>query len=514
MKTTINNKKLKISAQNISLENVRSDILVIGLFEGESPSRYRQLDQKLRGEISSAIKSKEFRGEFKQIFSISTFGIMNIKKVLLIGLGKENDFDKEKLRKLGGYISKSIRGLGYTSYATDLPNNLKIESDASAQAFSEGALLGLYKFSKFKSKISEKEKENELKKITIIGKNAHKANYGIQRAIIISEAVNYSRDLINMPGSILTATKLAEEAVKVGKANRIKIQVFGKNKIKKLGMGGLLGINRGSKEEPRFIVMDYKPSKIKDIIALVGKGITFDSGGLYIKTYPYMDNMQMDKAGACIIIGLIQAAAKLKLPYRIVGCIPSTDNMPGGDAVKPGDVVTAYNKKTIEIAHTDAEGRVILADGLSYAEKNFKPSAIIDLATLTGAAVAVTGYEAAPIIGNDDELVERIKFSGYETFERVWQLPLWEEFKDNVKSDIADVRNSSGAVAGPGTINGAVFLSNFVEETPWAHIDIAGVDIIPAEKDYIPKGGTAFGLRLILNMIENWKPLKKKKQKD
>jgi leucyl aminopeptidase len=275
-------------------------------------------------------------------------------------------------------------------------------------------------------------------------------------------------------------------------------------------MGCILGVARGSSEEPKLVIMEYLGGtkgnpKGKKKIAVVGKGITFDSGGINLKPTGYIENMKDDKAGAAVVLGLMKILPKLGVKHHVIGVMPLTENMPGQSAQKPGDILTAYNKKTIEVVNTDAEGRLILADALSYVEKNYKPDAIIDLATLTGACIVALGYFAAGMLGTDEALIKKITLTGEKTGERVWELPFWDDYRELVKGDIADVNNSiKGAKYTPGTITGAAFISNFVEKTPWVHLDIAGPAWLESDSDYVPRGGTGYGVRLLSQLLVDW----------
>jgi len=493
--------KVKIRAKTGSVKTLKADMLIVGAFEDGLTPDANSLDKIMKGDITNMIKNKEFKPEFKETKLFRTGG--NIKNVLLVGLGKKKELDIDKLRKASASIAKDIRDDRVRNFVTTLHNaDLKATSQEKTRAVVEGILLGLYKFEKYKK--PDKDDTN-IDSVELLCNNVNDVKRGIEVGTIISNAVNYSRDITNEPGSIMTPTKLAEEAKKMGKANKLKVKVFGKNEIKKMGMGGLLGVSRGSREEPRFIVLEYK-TKSKKRVAIVGKGVTFDSGGLDIKSSESMLDMKGDKAGACTVLGVMQAVAKLKAPINVVAFIPATENMPGSSALKPGDIIRSYDKKTIEITHTDAEGRLILADALSYAERNYKLDAIIDLATLTGSSISALGYDVAPLIGTDEKLIKRIYDVGQKTSEKVWQLPLWEEYKDVTKSDVADVKNlSMSGDYKPGAIYAAAFLEKFIEKIPWAHIDLGGAGLPNEERDYIPKGISGFGVRLITQLLLEWK---------
>jgi len=312
-----------------------------------------------------------------------------------------------------------------------------------------------------------------------------------------------TRDLMHHPSNTPTPTFLANAAQTMARKHKITCKVLEKKDMEKLKMGSLLGVARGSHEPPKFIVMEYKGGKAKDKpVVIVGKGVTFDTGGISLKPGAGMDEMKFDMSGGAVTIGTLQAAASLKLKVNVVGLVPLTENMPGGSAIKPGDILTASNGKTIEVLNTDAEGRLILADALVYAQR-YKPKALIDLATLTGAVIMALGHQAAAAVGTDSKLIQKLIASGDVTGERLWQLPLYEEFEKAIKSDIADLKNITSKGVGAGTITGAAFLKPFTGDFPWVHLDIAGTAWTSNEKPYVPKGGSAYGVRLLIDYLKN-----------
>jgi leucyl aminopeptidase len=308
--------------------------------------------------------------------------------------------------------------------------------------------------------------------------------------------------MVNAPGSDLTPTALAEQAKAMCRENGIKCSVYGPARIRRMNMGALWGVAKGSREEPRFVVMEYEPSgRSRGTLAVCGKGVTFDSGGISIKPGSGMDEMKMDMSGAAATVGILRSAAALKLPVRVVGLIAATENMPDGLAVKPGDVLTARSGKTIEVLNTDAEGRLILADALDYAH-TFKPDAIVDLATLTGAVIVALGHQATGVMATSADLVDRLKQAGDYTGERVWELPLWSEYEEAIKGKIADINNTGGRAA--GSIAGGMFLKHFARDVPWAHLDIAGTAWTDKGKPYSPGGATGVGVRLVTRLLREW----------
>ncbi len=317
------------------------------------------------------------------------------------------------------------------------------------------------------------------------------------------DATSLARDLENAPANEIYPETLARITRRLARRYGFRVSVFNSQKIKQLGMGGLLAVSQGSSKPPRFIILEYGQKKT-DTIILVGKGITFDSGGISLKPSSGMAEMKMDMSGAAAVIGVFEACARLRLNIHLIGLIPATENMPGSRALKPGDIIRHYNGTTTEVDNTDAEGRLILADALAYAS-SFKPDAIIDLATLTGACVVALGHHATGMMGTNEELMTRLTIAGEKTYERVWRLPLFEEYEKHIKSEIADVKNTGGRWA--GAITAGCFLKKFAGDYPWVHLDIAGTAMLEEPLDYIPKGGTGVGVRLLTEMLRHWKRL-------
>ncbi len=488
-----------------SYPEVKSDVLILGCFEDDPltpPIRYYDEVGRLGGLIAKAIQKKQFVGEFKQIKTFALNGKPD--HLLLVGLGKRAVWSLERLRKVAGVSAKAARQLGATA-TTSLHQFGPGTPLESAKAATVGSLLGLYQFTKYKTR--ELDRIKTLEHMTLLDTERQKAELvrGMNEAIILADSVAAARDLVNTPAADLTPKNLANEAKRILKNVGCSVDIWDRKAIEKRGMHALLGVSRGSDQEPQFIVIEYGPRKQKPIV-LAGKGVTFDSGGLNIKTpYQSMLDMKTDMAGAAAVIGAIRAAALLKVQHRIIGVIPATENMINGHAQKPGDVVKAANGKTIEILNTDAEGRLILADAISYAE-TLQPQAIIDLATLTGACMIALGYANAGLFTKHDELAQRILAAAASSGELAWRMPLTEEYNDTIKSDIADMRNiSKDGYA--GAIVGAVFLQQFVEKVPFAHIDIAGPSSLPDEREYQLKGGTGFGVRLLVELIQNWQTM-------
>ena len=411
--------------------------------------------------------------------------------IYIVFTAKVNDYKaKQTSRKLASKLVEKANELKITEITLS-------SQVATTIDFIEGLLLSDYQFLKY---LTEK-KENTLKKISVLAKVSAKE---LEEIVNLSEATNFAKDLVNEPVSFLNATQLGEEAKKIAKIAGFKIEVFGKSKIETLKMGGLLAVNKGSIDEPTFSILEWKPSKAKNAtpIISVGKGVVYDTGGLSLKPTPNsMDTMKCDMGGAAAVIGAFYAIAKNKLPYHVIGLIPATDNRPGGNAYAPGDIITMHNKKTVEVLNTDAEGRMLLADALSYAQK-YKPELVLDVATLTGAAASAIGHYGVVAMGNADEkIMNKLKESGNNVYERIVEFPFWEEYNEQLKSNIADMTNLGNGMG--GAITAGKFLEKFTDY-PYIHLDIAGPAFIKKSVDYISQGGTGVGVRLFYDFIKNY----------
>lgn len=483
------------------------ELLVLGIFEDEEVEGLaEQIDKVLNQEITKILKAKEFEGKPKQTSLLHTHGRIGIRRILLVGLGKREEFNLEVARIASGKAAQITRELGVKSYATTIIGDYeRLSLSRVVESIVEGCELALYQFDRYKTKDEEGKKEiDELIVFAESLESIGEVERSISTAQIIDRGVSLARDIANTPSSDATPSNIAEEAKKISKENRIKCTILEAKDIEKLGMGGIINVARGSQQPPRLVIMEYKGEEEARPIVLVGKGITFDSGGISIKQSLKMEEMKYDKSGAATVIAVMQTVAQLQLPLNIIGITPLTENLPSGSAYKPGDILRIYNKKTVEVISTDAEGRLIMADALAYASK-YKPQATIDLATLTGACVIALGGVATGLLSNNDDLKRRVKEAGEVTGERVWELPLWKEYEEQLKSEVADMKNVGGRPA--GVITAALFLSNFVDY-PWVHLDIAGTAWTQEgspEKSYIPKGATGVGVRLIIEVLRSWK---------
>lgn len=496
--------ELKVLRKNII--GHKTECLIIGRFEGRSENPIiKELDAALGGVILSAIKSGDFKGKFGQTSLFYSSGQLSAERVFLVGLGSRREFNLEKLREVSGSSAAEMKKIGARVISTTLPQVIEglIPDAEIGQAIAEGGLLGTYSFDDYRTEKKDVQKDIKIFNIVLPlkYKGVRKIEDGINKGQIISQSVLFARELVCSPGNLATPSFIAQKSLETAKEADIKASIIDRDEMETLGMGGLLAVAKGSSEPPKFIVLEYNGSKTKDApYVIVGKAVTFDSGGISIKHSPGMDEMKMDMSGGAAAIGTIRAAALLKLKVNLVALIPATENLPGGRAYKPGDILRSMSGKTIEVLNTDAEGRLIMADALTYAER-YKPKAVIDIATLTGACIVALGSNASALLGNNEALKKDILRAGEDTGERVWELPLWDSYKKQIKSDVADMKNVGGKEA--GTITAAAFLDRFAGKYHWAHIDIAGTAWEKKGRPYIPKGGTGVGVRLLVKFLEN-----------
>ena len=483
--------------KNIKVDNnsLSSDILVLGRFKDsnveKSISFLGKQDQKNILDSLSIDLSDGDSGDY-----IILPGSSNFKRIMLFNLGDKKKLTNDKMRAFGSKLYSLVNSKKITKMVLDT-KSFSMSSNDKSQSMIEGMVLGSYKFEDYKS---NKNKKNYLTDISLMGSIDKTI---VKKAQIIGESVCFARDLGNHPANILTPTYLANESKRISKAKNMNCTVIDVSKFEKMGLGSFYGVARGAKEPAKMIIVEYNgASKSQKPIALVGKGLTFDTGGISLKPGARMDEMKFDMCGSATVMGVMNAVSILQPKINIIFAIGSTENMPGSDAQRPGDIVTAYNGKTIEVLNTDAEGRLVLADVLSYVDKNYKPECMIDFATLTGAVLVALGHRASGLMGNDDKLINKIKKSSIATGEKVWELPLWDEYSKDIQGKYADIQNLGKA--GAGTITAGAFLKEFVGNTPWCHLDIAGTAWGPKEPEYQPKvGATGVAVRLIYHLLEN-----------
>lgn len=493
----------KIDVWQGGWDKATADVFVLGLHEDSPVSKeVAAFDRLLGGKIREVRDAGEFIGKFSQTVSVHTTGQIACRRLLLVGLGKPGEWTLDRLRKTAASVARSVRDSGASTLCFPLaPGRSKSDAD-SAQAVAEGMILGLYKFSTYKTKPDDKK----LQACTLIiddAKQQTAVEAGMSRGQIVAEAALYARDLCNSPANVVTPAFLADEARKIASEEGLKVTVLERADMEQLGMGALLGVAKGAATPPKFIVLEYDGNRSgkgidKKPVALVGKSVTFDSGGISLKPADDMGRMKYDMTGGATVLATIRAAARLKIPIPLVGILPATDNMPGGAAMHPGDILTTLSGQTVEVVNTDAEGRLCLADALTYALR-YKPRAVIDLATLTGACVVALGNHAMAIFGNNSDLIRTLRDAGDETAEPVWPLPLWDVYFDQIKSDVADLKNSGGRPA--GAITAAIFLKQFVDKTPWVHLDMAGVAWNTDASPTLSKGATGTGVRLLIGYL-------------
>ena len=494
---------MKVTAVTGDITKTASDAIIVNLFEGiKSPGgATAAVDNALGGAITKLIKSGEIKGKQGEMTLIHTLGKIKPSKVLVAGLGKKDALNLNVIRSVVAEACRYLRKTQVKEIATIVHGVGAggIDAEKSAQAITEGAMLGLYTFRKHKSK---KDENGQIERVTIVTPDKQglpKLKKGCEVGRILAEATILARDLDNEPGNYMTPTDLANAAKKVAADFGLECQIFEKKDLEKMKMGGLLGVACGSAQPPKLIVLKYQGDKrSKRTVGLVGKGLTFDSGGISIKPSEGMGDMKGDMAGGAAVISALRAIAELKPKVNVTAIVPATENMPSGSACKPGDVLKASNGKTIEVVNTDAEGRVILADALSYARK-LGLSPVIDIATLTGACHVALGDHYSGGFTNDQKLIEQVIKAGKEAGERIWQMPLHDDYKESNKSDIADVKNSGGRYG--GAITAAQFLHEFIEDTPWVHIDIAGTSSTDKDKGAVVKGETGVIVRTLVNFV-------------
>ena len=458
-------------AQNV--KNTPVEVLVINKFEGENTSE----------ELANtyAVNKDHFEGKFGQTYLLHTLGKITADKILIIGFGKKEEFDHNRMREAVAKSIKKLQQIKAKKAAFDFDVTLDYGKSAAI-----GAMIADYAYDKFKS-----EKAHHLDEITF----ARFSESEVKEGIVFGEAMKFTRDLANTPAQIATPAKLAEIAQNL---EGIETKVFDKEEIERMGMGAYLAVGQGSVRPPKFIHMKYTGKNIKKRIAIIGKGICFDSGGLDIKPASSMLTMKDDMSGAACILGVMRALAELKPDMEVHGIIAACENMPSGSSYKPGDILTAKNGKTIEVDNTDAEGRLTLADALCYAcELNVDE--VIDIATLTGACVVALGTIASGIMGNDEDMIQRVINIAKESGETFWQLPMFKEYFESLKSDIADMKNTGSRNGGASAAG--LFLQEFVKDTKWCHIDIAGTAYIEKPQKEFISGATGAGVRTLLNYI-------------
>ena len=470
----------------------KGGVIVVGVEEGKRlTSTAQEMDAKTDGLISKALKSSDFSGKSGQSLTLVAPNGLDWNRLMLLGLGKESDL--LAIQNLGGGLYKKLAPLG----EKDATVALDLDATNSAN-LAYGLKLRSYRFDKYKTKDKPSDKV-KLAKISIVSEGMTEAKKQFAQLEAVAEGVFLTRDLVSEPPNILYPATLAERAKELTDLG-VKVEILGEKEMTKLGMGALLGVGQGSERESKLVVMRWEGGTKKQApLAFVGKGVTFDTGGISLKPGAGMDEMKWDMGGSGVVVGLMKALAGRKAKANIVGIIGCVENMPDGNAQRPGDIVTSMSGQTIEILNTDAEGRLVLADALWYCQDRFKPQAIIDLATLTGAMMVSLGKEYAGYFSNDDKLADQLFAAGKDTGEKTWRMPLHDDYEKLIRSEVADMKNIGGRYA--GAITAAQFLEKFVNKTKWAHIDIAGTTWSAKEGATVPKGGTGYGVRLLDRLV-------------
>ncbi len=495
--------------------HVDTEALVLGVLEqseGQPPWTVA-VNGLLDGAIAARLKAGDVRGKLGEVTVIDGRGRIRAERVVLVGLGKPEGLDLERLRRATGRVVRWLDE-GRAREATFLLHlGASRRSDPDqARAVAEAAVLAVYRTPAFGEKAMAANGKGRLADVRLLHPGARavppELSAAVARAATVAESTNLARRLAELPGNQLPPRKLADEAVRVGSDTRLKVSVFDEKWIRERRMGGVLGVAQGSTEPPRFIVLQHRPRGERRAsggrrrhVALVGKGVTFDTGGISLKPREDMERMKYDMSGAAAVLGTLRAASILDLPFQVTGVIPTVENMPSGTAIKPGDILLTFAGKSVEVVNTDAEGRLILADGIAFAA-GLEPDAIVDIATLTGACRIALGTVACGLTGNDPTLIDALRAAGDMSGERAWPLPLFDEYTDDIQSEVADLKNTGGR-AGAGALTAAAFLKPFAGDRSWAHLDIAGTAWVEKDRDYLKTGAAGFGVRILSRYLES-----------
>jgi leucyl aminopeptidase len=501
---------VELKTRTVDIIKCKTDLLAVGLFsDAKGLDKFNaQLDSRLDGAIERLIKLGDFKS--KEGTSAIVYGNEGIgaKRIMLVGLGEKKKSKLDTIRKAASNVAKKSVDMKIETVSLALHKAFgrRFDSTAMGRAIAEGAYFGSYRYDEFVTE-EENGRAGSLK-VEVVDSDSAKTkalNKGISSGIAIGKAQSYARTIANRPANIIAPPELAAEAKKLARGlKNLSCTVFDEKQMTAKGMGGVLAVGLGSEKKPRFIILKYNPDSKSTsrlpTIGLVGKAVTFDSGGISIKPAQNMDQMKLDKTGGIAVLATMKALAELKLPINVYGIIPSAENLPSGSSYRPGDIVTTYSGKTVEVQNTDAEGRMILCDALHYAVKQ-KCDVIIDIATLTGACMVALGKYMAGLMGNDDKLIKQLQKASENSGEKVWHMPSGEEYANEMKSKIADLKNIGSKWGGACTA--AAFLRQFVGETKWAHLDIAGMDLYSTPNEYTSEGSTGFGVRLLTTYLMN-----------
>jgi leucyl aminopeptidase len=491
---------VQIKVENARIDQKQTPLLVVGVYENENDFSYSDgIDPILYYTIKQMISNKEFKANLGTILVLPTMDKGPMKKIMLIGLGKKDKFNNEIARIVSAKAAIKVREMGISEFSILLFSNL---DESLIEAISEGVGLSLYSFDRYKT--NDNKDELKVNRVTILV-NSDTANIqsSVDRTSLLVEAVNFARDLSNLPPNDCSPSQLASIAVSIATEYQLKSRIVERYEMESMGLNGIVSVGKGSHSAPKLIILEYHAATdTQKPYLLVGKGVTFDTGGISLKDSDKMDEMKFDKSGGCNVIAIMKAVASLKLPINVIGIIPSVENMPSSTSYRPGDIIKMYNGKTVEVLNTDAEGRLILGDALAFGISSYNPKAVIDLATLTGACIIALGSNVAAVIGTNKKFIDELHKVSERTGEKFWELPLNEEFNEQIKSYVADIKNIGGRPG--GAITAAAFLSNFTNGLPWIHIDIAGTAWTQEgtyERSYNPKGATGFGIRTLVKLL-------------
>jgi leucyl aminopeptidase len=492
--------KLTYTIVTTPLASIETPLLAVALTEGSAvPTSLAPLDQAAGGVLGRAIASGDFSGKRDDTSLLYPAG-GKTQRILLVGMGKLAEVTRNSIRRAAAVAAKRARALGAKQFGFSVASEARKATTALelGQAIAEGAGQGAWAFTELKAAPEQPKAEVEAVAIVCEARETNDVGAGQRIGEAIGAGQRLARYLQMQPGNVCTPTYLAEQARRLAESYGFRLTVLDRSQIQSEGMGALLAVAQGTAQEPRFIVLEHRGAGDAAPVVFIGKGVTFDSGGISIKPAQNMEEMKFDMSGAAAVLGTFEVLGRLKPKINVVGVIPATENLPSSTALKPGDVIKSHLGKTIEIINTDAEGRLILCDALSYVRR-FKPVAVVDVATLTGAVVVALGHAATGMMGTDEALLAEVRDAGERSGERCWPLPLWDEYRDLLKSDVADLKNSAGR--GAGAIAGGWFLREFVDGFPWVHLDIAGTAYTEAEAPYQTKGPTAVGVRLFSELV-------------
>lgn len=498
---------MNVTIKTGPVEHIQTGTIIVPLFKNivNKTDAFTKIDDIFQGALSTAVHEDEEFHVNNKSFTTLSLGKVHAKRIILASLGDPEKVTLETIRKFAGKCVKGLSQYMEKDFMILSPSYAlkNFSPEEIYAALTEGAMLSSYQYDEYKTQAKAKNKKPQQLFFYLESDENHAlVQKAVERAGLVCTHANIVKDLANGPSNVVTPAYIVETARKYAKKFGLRLTVLDDRDMRKQGMNCLLAVAQGSAQKPALIALEYRGAKGKAPIALVGKGVTFDSGGINLKPTGSIENMKEDMTGAAVVMNTICAAAALQLPLNLVCVVPTVENMPSGTAVKPGDVVKASNGKTVEIMNTDAEGRLILSDALVFANK-YKPEAIIDVATLTGAAFVALGKSVTPVLGNDAAVVSQLIAAGTAVHERCWELPLFDDFSESIKGDVADIKNLGGAKGEAGTIAGAVFLKEFVGDTKWAHLDIGGTSWTDSENDYVQKGSTGVGVRLLVKYLEN-----------